>query len=87
MPTSAHRHFANWLRRTRRQLAPSGRLSEAALILSQREGGTPEWHAERLRAILDEKLVPSLDELTTIDRLLARPGNSPANIAEPPPLL
>ncbi len=83
MPTPDRRYLSQWLRRTRKQLAPSGRLSETALVLSQREGGAPEWHAGRLRAILDEELVPSLDELTSIDLLLARPKNRSAEIAEP----
>lgn len=68
------------MRRIRRQLAPSGRLSEVALILSRTEGGGPEWHAGRLRAILEEELVPSPDEVTALDLILARPkpGSAPA---------
>ncbi|MBB5353293.1 hypothetical protein HNR46_003548 [Haloferula luteola] len=65
--------FATWLRRTRKQLAPSGRLSELALILSQREGDTPTHWSQWLRQVLDEEITPSLDELTTLDLLLARP--------------
>ena len=83
MPTPDRRYLANWLRRTRRQLAPSGRLSELALILARGEGGSPEWHAARLRAVLDEVVVPSLDELTAIDHVLARPKIGPVEVAEP----
>lgn len=82
MTAPDRRYLENWLRRTRRQLAPSGRLSEVALILSQREGGGVEWHAARLRSLLDEEVVPSLDELTTIDLLLARPKTTPVPVAE-----
>lgn len=60
-----------WLRRTRRQLAPSGRLTEAALILSREEGGSQESWRQRLRDFLDGSDVPSLDLLTRIDALLA----------------
>lgn len=77
------RYFATWLRRTRRQLAPSGRLSEVALILSRREGGSSTWHAARLRSILEDEVVPSLDELTTIDLILAQPKPGPVAMAEP----
>ena len=86
MSSPDRRYFANWLRRIRRQLSPSGQLSEVALILSQREGGGPDWHAGRLRAILDGRLVPSPDELTTIDLVLARPKPGPDGIAEAPSL-
>lgn len=73
-PNRPDRPFlASWLRRTRKQLAPSGRLSELALILSQREGGTRDHWSGWLRGILEEEITPSLDELTSIDLLLARP--------------
>ncbi len=87
MPTPDRRHLAHWLRRTRRQLAPSGRLSEIALILSRREGGHQEWHAARLRSVLDGEVVPTLDELTAIDLILARPAPRPVPVAEPGRLL
>jgi hypothetical protein len=83
MPTPDRRYLTNWLRRTRRQLAPSGRLSEVALILSQREGGSAEWQAARLRSILEGDVIPSLDELTAIDHVLARPESGPVAVAEP----
>lgn len=60
-----------WLRRTRRQLAPSGRLTEAALILSREEGGSQDSWRQRLRDFLDGSDIPSLDLLTRIDALLA----------------
>ena len=86
MPPPERRHLAQWLRRARKQLAPSGRLSEVALLLSQQEGGSPEWHSERLRAILEGHVVPTLDELTTVDLLLARPQRISAPAAESPSL-
>lgn len=62
-----------WLRRTGRELSASGRLSEAALILSRKKGGEVcEW-TERLRRILAREEEPGLELLTEIDSLLARP--------------
>lgn len=68
-------YLRTWLRRTRRQLAPSGRLSELALILSRKDGRSVAQWSEQLRAILEEEVVPSLDLVTEIDALLspARP--------------
>ncbi|MFD0895612.1 hypothetical protein KBB96_19230 [Luteolibacter ambystomatis] len=60
-----------WLKRTRRQLAPSGRLSEAALILAREEGGSHDSWRLRLRQFLDGAETPSLELLTRIDALLA----------------
>jgi hypothetical protein len=77
LPTKPDRPFlASWLRRTRRQLAPSGRLSEVSILLSQREGHTPEHWSKWLRQVLDDELVPSIDELTSIDGILAKPKAS-----------
>lgn len=75
-----------WLRRTRKQLAVSGRLSEVALILSRKEGGTSEDWVRELRAILEGDRTPSLDLVTTIDALLARP-RTPRAQAGPAALL
>ena len=64
-------YFEAWLKRTRRQLTPSGRLSELALILSREDGVTEgEWRA-RLRSLLEGEELPSLDLLTRIDGLLS----------------
>ncbi|MFC7339236.1 hypothetical protein ACFQY0_18730 [Haloferula chungangensis] len=69
----AHPYLIAWLRRTRKQLAKSGRLSETALILSQKEGGHPSTWSTELRAILEGDVIPSLDLITMIDSILARP--------------
>jgi len=69
-------YFEAWLRRTSRQFAVSGRLTETAMALAGTEGGTvDEWRA-RLRIILDGNEVPSLDLLMQIDRLLAGSSKS-----------
>ena len=63
-----------WLRRTGRELSASGRLSEAALILSRNKGGdTGEW-AERLKRILVREEDPGFELLTEIDAILTRPA-------------
>lgn len=69
-------YFEAWLRRTGRQFAVSGRLTETAMALAISEGGTvDEWRA-RLRIILEGNEVPSLDLLMQIDKLLAGASKS-----------
>lgn len=63
-----------WLRRTGRELSASGRLSEAALILSRKKGGQVEEWTERLRRILGREEDPGFELLTQIDSILARPA-------------
>ncbi len=63
-----------WLRRTGRELSTSGRLSEAALILSRKKGGDMGEWAERLRRILGREEDPGFDLLTEIDAILTRPA-------------
>lgn len=71
-------YLAAWLRRTRRQFAVSGRLSQVALVLSRQEGGSRQaWHA-RLTDVLEERETPSFELLTKIDRLLAGPARPSA---------
>jgi len=79
-------YLESWLRRTRKQLAGSGRLSEIALILSREEGRTAAHWAGYLREVLEEETTPSLDLLTRIDALLARPAKSSRSEPEPPGL-
>jgi hypothetical protein len=67
-------YFDAWLRRTSKQFAVSGRLSQTALILSQQEGGTQEQWRSRLLTLMEGKETPSLDLLTKIDALLAGPS-------------
>jgi hypothetical protein len=71
-------YLRNWLRRTRRQLAPSGRLSELALILAGRLGRTPADWGRDLREVLEGEREPSLDLLTEIDAILSRARPKPA---------
>jgi hypothetical protein len=67
-------YFEAWLRRTRRQFAVSGRLTQTATALAaEEEGSVTEWRT-RLRVLLEGKEIPSLDLLTRIDALLAGPS-------------
>jgi hypothetical protein len=66
-------YLETWLRRTRKLLSASGRLSEIALILSLDDGNTPDHWSRYLREVLDEEVTPSLDLLTRIDAILAKP--------------
>lgn len=65
-------YFDAWLRRTRRQFAVSGLLSQTAHVLAKEEGGTAESWTARLRDLLDGAEVPSIDLLTRIDTILSR---------------
>jgi hypothetical protein len=67
-------YFESWLRRTGRQLAVSGRLSQIAMILAERNGGSAESWRTRLRTVLEGNETPSLDLLMEIDALLAGPS-------------
>lgn len=73
-PNPDRPYFDAWLRRTGRQLAVSGRLTQVAVVLAAEHGGTPETWSKRLRTVLEGNEVPSLDLLTRIDSLLAGPS-------------
>lgn|GEM_PF-1001805 len=64
-------YFDAWLRRTGRQFAVSGRLTQVAIVLASENGETPDEWSARLRMLLEGKEVPSLDLLMRIDALLA----------------
>ena len=70
----ARPYFESWLRRTGRQLAVSGRLSQIAMVLAAEHDGTFEQWRSRLRELLDGAETPSLELLTRIDALLAGPA-------------
>lgn len=74
-------YFDAWLRRTGRQFAVSGRLTETAMALAASEGGTVEEWRTRLRVLLEGTEIPSLDLLTRIDALLAGPTKSRSEVS------
>ena len=67
-------YFEAWLKRTGKQFAVSGRLTQTAMVLAAEEGGTVDEWRTRLRVLLEGEEVPSLDLLTRIDALLAGPS-------------
>lgn len=67
-------YFEAWLRRTGRQFAVSGRLTQTATALAAEDSNTVEEWRTRLRVLLEGKEIPSLDLLTRIDALLAGPS-------------
>jgi len=75
-PTPDRPYFDAWLRRTGRQLAGSGRLTQTAMALALQDGSSLEEWRTRLRDLLDGAEVPTLDLLTRIDALLAGPSHA-----------
>lgn len=67
--------LATWLRRTRKQLSSSGRVSELAWILARDEPqlSQDEWRV-KLQAIFQGNEEPDLEFLTQIDSLLSKPS-------------
>ena len=79
-------YFEAWLRRTGKQFAVSGRLTQTAMVLAAEEGGTVDEWRIRLRSLLEEKEVPSIELLTRIDALLAGPSRKRAGHDSQPSL-
>lgn len=69
-------YFEAWLKRTSKQFAVSGRLTQTAMVLAAEEGGTVDEWRTRLRVLLEGGEVPSLDLLTRIDALLSGPSSA-----------
>lgn len=67
-------YFDAWLRRTGRQFAISGRLTQVAGALAVELGGTVEDWRARLRILLEGGEMPSIELLTRIDALLSGPS-------------
>ncbi|HSP43963.1 MAG TPA: hypothetical protein VLO11_13905 [Luteolibacter sp.] len=73
--------YQSWLRRTRRRLAASGGISQAAATLAAETGGDAGYWRTRLEALLAGAEPPTIELITRIDSLLATPV---AQIAENP---
>lgn len=65
-----------WLRRIRKHLSGSGRISELAIILARVEPqlSQEDWRS-KLQAIYQGEEEPNVELLTQIDSLLAKPSN------------
>jgi hypothetical protein len=74
-----------WLRRTRKELMISGRLAEITLLLQQRtscDDPPRDWHQDLL-GLLDGSWEPNMDDLITLDGVLARPKKANPAVDEP----
>lgn len=72
-------YFEAWLRRTSKQFAVSGRLTQTALVFAAEDGCTVEAWRTRLYVLLEGKDVPSVELLTRIDALLSKPSSPPSD--------
>jgi len=72
-PRADKSYYETWLRRTRRQLSASGRLSQVAQVLATDTGSTATFWSTRLRELLEGAANPTLEELIRIEGLLATP--------------
>ena len=78
-PNPDRPYFDACLRRTGRQLAVSGRITQIAMVLAlEEDGSVDEWRLH-LRTLLEGNEVPSLELLTRIDALLAGPSKTKTN--------
>lgn len=83
-PEADRSFYEAWLRRTRRQLNASGRLTQIATVLAHDLGGSADSWTARLREILDGAANPSLDLLIRIEGFLSVPRD---DAPEPGPSL
>ena len=82
-----HKYIGQWLRRVRKELAISGRLSEIASLLErQYPGANPAWSSQ-LRQLRNGDWEPDPDQLTCIDAALSRPRKLTTPVAVTPLLL
>lgn len=69
---------ARWLKRLRRELSGSGRVTQCALQLARDGGATATQWEQDLRAILSGDRSPDADCILRIEQLIARPRPEPA---------
>lgn len=61
-----------WLRRTRKELAISGRLAELTHLLEQQDASSRDWRSDLLR-LREGEWEPTMDDLIRLDGVLAQP--------------
>ncbi len=71
-----------WLKRLRRELAPSGRRRQLAWLLAAQDGDTRENWNQRLLAITSGESRPDPDAILRLEAMLARPKTPPATPAQ-----
>ncbi len=65
------KHVENWLRRTRRELMVSGRLTEIAILLDRVTPiASTSWQV-RLQGLLTGDWIPDSDEIILLDRMIS----------------
>ena len=74
---AATAYLETWLRRTRRQLVGSGRMTQVAAMLAAQDGVPATQWEQMLRSILDGGSSPGIDVLTRIDAILSTPSTRP----------
>ena len=80
------RYVDVWLRRTRKELAVSGIISELVYRLQQQATTSDDDWATKLHQLRDGEWEPNLDELIRLDGLLSR-RKAPQNKQSSPLLL
>ncbi|MFY7816752.1 MAG: hypothetical protein ACOVRB_00150 [Akkermansiaceae bacterium] len=66
-----------WLRRTRKELAISGRLAELSHLLQSQESNSARNWQQDLTRLLHGEWEPTMDDLIRLDGVLARPRRTP----------
>ncbi len=67
-----------WLKRLRRELSPSGRVTQCARQLATAGGATAKQWERDLRAILSGEQDPEPATILRIEKLIVRPKPEPA---------
>ena len=71
-----------WLRRTRKELAVSGRISGVAKLLAQDGDADAEEWSSRLRNLLENDAQPTMDFIIRLDGVLARGSKQKKSMAQ-----
>ena len=69
---------SRWLKRLRRELSPSGRVTQCARQLATAGGPSAKQWEHDLRAILSGEQSPEPSAILRIEKLIARPKPEPA---------
>ena len=80
------RYVEVWLRRTRKELAVSGKISELVFRLQQQASSQQHNWSVKLHQLLNGEWEPNMDELIHLDGLLTK-RKTPTSRAESPLLL
>jgi len=70
-----HPYFEAWLRRTRKQLSVSGRISQMAHHLFEEDGVSAEEWQRKLRGLIDGRIPPTFELISKVDSLLTACSN------------